>query len=51
MKRLFVLPEHFTFVESVNVLVQMKKDNRGDHTITFARKALLYLAKQTGFFY
>lgn len=31
----------------LNVLIQMKKDNKSDYTINFIRKALTYLSKHT----
>jgi integrase len=32
----------------LNVLVQMKKDNKSDYTINFTRKAITYLSQHTG---
>jgi hypothetical protein len=32
---------------TLNVLIQMKNDNKSDHTINFTRKALNFLAKHT----
>ncbi len=31
----------------LNILIQMKNDNRSDYTINFTRKALTFLAKHT----
>jgi hypothetical protein len=44
-----VFPEYHkvTNPKIVNVLIQMKKNNKSDYTINFTRKALSYLAKHT----
>ncbi len=46
-----IFPERRPFflnaTKILNILVQMKKDNKSDYTINFTRKSLTYLAKHT----